>query len=219
MKIKITVISTFAIIFAAGCATDGGSKKSFIGSDSVKADVLASYYNLEGHSGAVYFTKQKHFYDVNGLKLKVKASEPQGDYEMTFSSSSVSFSNKNAAIFWNAPTTKLLTWAFSLSGGYETPQSLDFDKTDEAVRIQGILYNVYTKNVSSCEIKIFTRLANGAADRMQITCGKDTYSAFCYNGFYEAGVERVVSHNIDIYAGAAASIDTKLVYSAKYTGF
>jgi len=172
---------------------------------------LATYYN-----GATYFTKQQHFYDVDNMKIKVKANEPSGAYEITYSGSSISLSSDIAAKFWNEQMAQLLAYAFSVSSNYSNPEGLGFEKAGSAVRIQGILYNVYTK----ADIKLFARVSDGTVDRLQTTNSQGAVlSAFCYNGFYEAKLDKVVVHNIDIYTGQATSIDTKLIYGVKYTGF
>ncbi len=212
MKIRIILLSLAAVFFTTGCASKNVHQPTkILGSSSIKADALATYYN-----DAVYFTKQQHFYDVNNLKMKVKANEPTGAYEMSYSGTDVSLSNDAAVKFWNAQMARLLTYGFTLSGKYATPESLKFIKSDSIVRIRGILYNVYNK----ADMTLFARVSDGTVDRLQ-TIGSDgvILSAFCYNSFYQARLDRVVAHNIDIYTGNAAGVDTKLIYGVKYTGF
>ncbi len=215
-------MSLAAALITAGCASENGHKeapgkeavrsaKSIVSDNSIKADALATYYHE-----TTYLTKQQHFYDVDNMKLKVKASEPSGAYEMSYSGTSISLSSDTAVKFWDAASAKLLTYTFALSGNYTTPEKLKFTKTDSVVRIQGILYNVYAK----ADMKLFARVSDGTIDRLQTTDADGvTLSAFCYNPFYEARLDRVVVHNIDIYTGQAASIDAKLIYGVKYTGF
>ncbi|MFI4911371.1 MAG: hypothetical protein ACIAQZ_06850 [Sedimentisphaeraceae bacterium JB056] len=220
---NITKICFLAVLVAicGGCSfsVSQDKDKDLSSQKAIKADALASYFDIAGSNGAAYLTKQSHSYIVDSLKMKASAVEPAGKYEMTFNGSSVSFSGTNGEKYWSTEMARLLAASFSISAGYETPKTLGYDKLEGSVRIQGILYNVYEKNKGESVFKLYSRISDGVINRLEIKEGNGAYSSFCYNAYYEPSLDNVVMHNIDIYEGAGDSIDTKLIYSVKYTKF
>lgn len=220
MITKKIMLSLLPLIIITGCNIDNSNKKTVsIDNNAIKTEALATYYNLDSKASTSYFTKQIHKYDVDSLKMKASAIEPNGEYTMSFSGSAITFSDEVGKKYWSSAMAKLLVTGFALSGGYTDINNLELTNTSETVRIQGILYNIHKKNTSIGELTVFTRLSDGVADRLQIQNGEQILSAFSYNRFYEAKLGKVVAHNIDIYTGDAASIDTKLIYSVKYISF
>jgi hypothetical protein len=219
MNFKIIAILVSALVVFTGCASNQEKEiDNKVGQNAVAADCLGSYYDL-GDNGATYLTRQRHTYFIDSMGMKASAVEPSGRYQMSYSNGQISFDGKGGDVFWDTARAKLLASAFSVSNGYETPDSLKFEKSADPARIQGILYDVYTGSIDGSNCKLFARLSDGVIDRLELQADNKSYSVFCYNAFYEAPLAKVVMHNIDIYKGAAGSIDAKLLYSVEYTGF
>jgi hypothetical protein len=212
-------ILVFGMLVFGGCAGSADKEISnTAGEKKITADSLASYHDLDINGDTTYLTRQRHTYFVDSLdKMKAKADEPSGKYEMSFDGDNISFSGQGGSDFWSVPMARLLAASFSTSNGYETPESLGFEKLPDLVRIQGILHNVYAADKG--DLKLYSRSGDSRIVRLEVESSGRKYSAFCYNQYYEPAVGKVVVHNIDIYRGAAGSIDAKLIYSVEYTGF
>ncbi len=196
-----------------------GVSKNKATSKTVTADVLAGYYELWEDSESAYFTKQRHTYNVNSLKMTASADEPSGSYKISGGLNQLSIDGSAGQRYWSEQMAGLLAVSFSITGGWQSPEGLDFEKQQQTQRVQGILYDVYFKLHSGKKIKLFSRVSDGEIERLEISSDSGCYSAFCYNRFYEAALDRVVAHNIDIYRGEAGGIDAKLIYSAEFTEF
>ncbi len=218
MRIKIIAI-LISLTLITGCTIVQEDRKPAISDGkAVSIQSLATYYN-HGSDRATYLTKQKHTYYPVAMKMKAEAKEPSGSYQMAFNGQNISLSGKGGSEFWNLPIAKLLATAYSLGNKYHTPADLGFEQQQDTVRIKGILYKIHKNTKGSVLVRLYSRVSDGLVDRIEIEGDFGTYSAFSYNPFYEAAINMVVIHNIDIYKGSAQLADVELVYSVKYDKF
>jgi hypothetical protein len=219
MSIKKTILLCLSWAFVLGCGEKADKDiATDVDAQTLTVEALATYY---GHSddGGAYLTKQQHRYYTGSLKMQSSAKEPTGSYKMVYNGRNITFEGKGGEAFWSLPMARLLAVSFSVGSGYQTPLSLKYQKQPETVRIQGILYNVYELDEGGEVAKLYSRVADGIVDRVEIAGQFGRYSAFSYNPFYEAAADRAVVHNIDIYKGSVEFADTKLIYSVRYIGF
>ncbi len=219
MSIKKTILLCLSWAFFLGC-TERADKQIAPDADvqTLTVDALAAYYRHSADAGT-YLTKQQHRYYTGSLKMQSSAKEPTGAYKMAYNGRNITFEGKGGEAFWSLPMARLLAVSFSVGSGYQTPLSLKYQKQPETVRIQGILYNVYKNDENRDAAKLYARVADGVVDRVEIAGQFGRYSAFSYNPFYEASIDRVVVHNVDIYKGSAEFADTELIYSVEYIRF